>query len=1167
MSKSRKSSRQTKRNKQAQGRAAALNASWRIERALESRQTLDASLMSEILQLPWEFTKPLISRILTREDLSPFLLPSAFPLTIARLGAILPTQYPHSLSMELHLALAILAHSQSKIQQFIDKSLDFERHLLLGRLSQAERLRSEIISSHGVSLWTIETGFLLGELITGVQGNREALTSVQEQLNNRYLTFLISFLTQRIESAVSTSSYHGAMRSALADVSDDERFAPAVAETIFRLDFPQFHHHGHLKSILGFAREYSSVDVYNTLLRVLTVLTCQQAGSDIHDTLSSTLQKAVGLFTSPRLHVLNTIVTDTAPINADDLTRAISEIVHAYTVSNYEQAIEIGHSALKLYPECFELYEVTAKAAAYLCHTPPQLLPSNSLAQAIFENVFHLVARDRDAVNAASALLKAGYSLDVLSMGHRLVGFWLGQARINHPSGTSNIRLATSTRLTSWHAVKVEPALRHRLLRRCEQLFPNNAGVLLHNKGPDACPPLPLDRVLRFSASTLEQQGEFARATELYRQLQRIAGDRFHLLQPAIAGLIRCLMALNRHADAAEAIVDAHVKNPVLLWGEIIQTVEQVTSALYSPESRHSLRTYSWPLLLHIAFDHHVRERDNYHLYVAYYDAMLARRATRPSILFVDAPDRHFISFLQWVCIPDVLRRSPRFVSGADMESERMKILQYLLKHDTRSRSTYASEIATLTKKVRLREAVTHIEASRIFVNTDGIYRSLGDLHEQTFHRFVSILSLNNPRLRRQLVVIGFESYKLLIFDDLGFSLFKDLFLTVRDSFVSSKADGLDTYLSIRIRHGTLGGKLRGQFERLHLLTRRVTAQGEYARNEHWFIRLLDLDPYTIAEVDLCLRVLSARIDSIIDDVNLNWIRVRNEQHPSGMFEYDFSKLELLQLLGQMNDPSDSGVPADYGRFVAECFKILWQRTSLLLTRVRARIASELRDRLTLALTSAEEDVKAAWPTYAQSELGVNFANARTMIQRETQTVSQWFTVPANRSVPPFGFRVLLEAATEMVRNIHQGADFEPFLTCDVDRQLAGEWVTHVVDLFFLFCDNIVAHANTIQFRPALRVSFEGDRLTLTLENTIGPKTDLVALEEVVRQLNLMTESKPEELRIQSEGRSGYPKVHHIIKNILRRDKYFLKISILPSRVFHVHLEFDAHGLLVGEVS
>lgn len=1126
---------------------------------VRSADQLDRRALSAILKLPFTEMPRLLSIAIKKPRSRRMLLPLSDTPSLADIAVRSASQLPITFRDNLRLSLVLLSAHAEKLQRYVDTVSLFERDLLAGNTSSASSHLETIISENGYSLWSIEAGMLLGEIRDGVKGNREHLAFVQAGLKSPSAQYIASFISQRIETDLPVAAYRGSLNANLADVPDDPRLEPIIADMRFRLDMHGFNEFEHLSTILDFSRTHSICDLYNTCVRVLICLLRQPAHSSSQDLARSLLGHLGSMINDPAVAVLTSRCSTSDQIEHDALTHALFAVAHDYTAGSYEAVIETTRALLLNHPECLELYDFLARASAHHRVAPVSPFPDTAPGTAILHAVSDIAARHDAIQKSASLLLKCGYAFDCVRIGHRIVAYCLDEAGLPHPLGMDAFRGATATRLSPWDCARVPTIARRHLLASYSKAFPKNMAVALQVNVRELLDILPSHRALKYHGLLLERQGDHKAAIPVFARLKEESNGANHLAHVAIGGLVRCCIATGQYSHAAAELVDAYLRSPAILWGDLQQRLSSVMSPLRIAAASDQCRDFVWPLLLYVESRKGVAFHSEYDFYAAYDNELRRQCVTRPTELLSDDPSQRLIAFLRWVCLPDVMRRSYVFANPSAMESERLALLQYLLRHDPVRSDEYADEIGHLTTTAALREAVTHIEESLIYVNTEGVARGLGEEHSQKHLRFCRIAQLEDESLRRHFAVQGLDFSKVVSFNDLGFMLFRDLFFEIRDAFVLSKADGLETYLSMRIRHGTLSGKLRGQLENAHLVTRQ--SGGEYARNEHW--DSIAPDSTVAREIDLILRDLSRDIDSLLDEINTRWIRVRSDDHPEGLFDYSFTDQELFPLyLGfKLSAAADPGTV--YQPFVDRCLELLWERTARLLQHIRLCFTGIAQERLTRALGKAEARITEAWPNASQSTLGVNVANSRTLIQRDCQAVSEWFTVPTTRVMPPFDLRLLLDTVAAMVTRIHQGIEFVPAIHVSEEKQLGGKWFAHFVDMCFIVLDNTVRHGHPASHRPTIRASADRGSLVIVTSNTLAPDVNPAELAPVVARINSLQETRSEELRVQSEGQSGLEKLHNIIRNDLHvtdyevtasfdeRDKFTLSVRIDAGCLFH----------------
>ncbi len=107
----------------------------------------------------------------------------------------------------------------------------------------------------------------------------------------------------------------------------------------------------------------------------------------------------------------------------------------------------------------------------------------------------------------------------------------------------------------------------------------------------------------------------------------------------------------------------------------------------------------------------------------------------------------------------------------------------------------------------------------------------------------------------------------------------------VLTEFPLSTTHGLDCYLSMRVRHGTLSGQLRSPLEEQHLITQRESGSQEYKPNEYWPNRLPEVSPERRSKVEERLSTFSKSYDDFIDRIANKLIQIRSKDKPEGLFD------------------------------------------------------------------------------------------------------------------------------------------------------------------------------------------------------------------------------------------------------------------------------------------
>ena len=160
--------------------------------------------------------------------------------------------------------------------------------------------------------------------------------------------------------------------------------------------------------------------------------------------------------------------------------------------------------------------------------------------------------------------------------------------------------------------------------------------------------------------------------------------------------------------------------------------------------------------------------------------------------------------------------------------------------------------------------------------------------------------------------------------------LFESLIESVKAEFLHNSDHGLDAYLSMRVRHGSLAGHLRGPLEKLCLIV---------SRNDDKYIDNAALaTELAIEEEDrkslfACFADFSRRYDGIIDDLIKNRLQIRTIKKPDGMFGWPVDHMSTATNIIRRQVKSDT---------TFEEFMLLLTATAL--TFVLHQVSHHVRD-------------------------------------------------------------------------------------------------------------------------------------------------------------------------------------------------------------------------------
>lgn len=475
-----------------------------------------------------------------------------------------------------------------------------------------------------------------------------------------------------------------------------------------------------------------------------------------------------------------------------------------------------------------------------------------------------------------------------------------------------------------------------------------------------------------------------------------------------------------------------------------------------------------------------------------------------------------------------------------------MLICQSLRGLDKENGEFYAAEISTLQKRAAIRKAIRTVDSSKIYIDTDGIRSSFDDAFKESFERYCVIQKLDPERQ----ISLPANLSKVLVLSQESFDLFKKLFLEIRGRFLSSNAFGLDSYLSVRIRHGTLAGQIRNPFERYGLVTRRDSGSGQYESNDRW---VEEYPPYIFREIDAAFGSLSNDVDIVIESVKSEWVQIRSDEHPTGFFNFDYSESELLKIWLRWSEIDD------FSSFVDEAFGELWARAEQGLAELRGALTTNLREILGGSLDKFETTVGGHYRI--PPLLGHAIAECRTAVQNDLNAIAEWFRRGSDSNVVDFEPVFAIEAVLEIVRNTFS-VPFEVDIGGHFPHLIRGSAFPSFLDLLYILLENIIRHSRPGLVNARIRLGESSNRLILEIANSISTAVDSEELE--ARMPSLVARAKTSEFgaAVRREGGSGFYKLGKIVAHDLRCRNWDIEIKMSTERWFVVILNIDTSELM-----
>lgn len=498
------------------------------------------------------------------------------------------------------------------------------------------------------------------------------------------------------------------------------------------------------------------------------------------------------------------------------------------------------------------------------------------------------------------------------------------------------------------------------------------------------------------------------------------------------------------------------------------------------------------------------------------------------------------IAFIRDVWVEENLALCHQFNSTTDVRTERMVILQLLLEWDRQQAVEYAEAIKQLTFDQTLQRGLQHIDQTRVFVNESAITRWAEKELEQEYDRWKRLSESSTggrvvDDILRQYVLDATNVEVLKEFahgkPTAADAQLIDMLDRLFKRFLLDPVDGLDTYLSVRIRHGSLRGTILGPLEEQSLLYS-ATGFSEEAFEARWasVLRLSAAEREKLVDM---LQDFSLDIRKAVDDFVEQRVQVRSADKPYGAFQQT-----LLPIYARIIAASLAERPPSFHAFLYNSYFAFWKFVDVGLQNLRAYVHDVLATALYGRIDDLMHGLRALGPKYLP--LLTTLTTASTMTKSQCDTVAEWFQLPSMIGNEKYQLPAAIEIASVATRNVHRSFPAEIRILCLPATQLplTVSGLSVLMDCLFVVFENSWKHSGLAGELPPIDLLAEFDEnarlLTLNCRSTLSDerKNELLAGELTQLRDKYLGELPLELIRL--EGGSGFPKLARLARTVSR---------------------------------
>ncbi len=1155
-----------------------------IERKLSSTKKIRTKDLRDVLnKMKYNLTSEISYSILSNLDFETrnYLIGCPLPSKYSDLRTKGISNFKYSFQYEINWISMTIRLFASEINLFLTLEREFEKEFLLGNYMKCHDIINKIDTDISYSHWSIEKKLLLAEYFPEGKSKSELIDIVKNS-TERLIKINSSYQSIRFENQLPPNRYDEIIEKfALKQKNRD-----VASYFLFRLNYYNNLIIEYPEIALYLESNLSIIDRYQILLQVSTSLVCAKFKKE------SYLE-----FLYPCLVSINELVDDIRLNNIlayggynshksySEDTDFYLHILSNFNTDNFKQCFDNSLEFLNSKPYLMEVAELLIKSAIILNCDCPKIGRDDSVINRVLLSLFNIYTKNVDyeismynlnkiaksiscplwcsylinIINQEQSIVLSNYKFDL----HKIISSYSYNPEILLHISNIEVKKSYSDLFENFRDFYVSIYWGQENENYSQDLSENKgifSGVNtiksfdFQNNYMSA-----LDQLIKISE--LEKYKEILKIPFVNLDLIKRKIYYYHKTEKVIEALeLTCLSVINND-KYYYALNDSELINKVL------------TSD--SEQIHHNICT---PIIARL-----YKEKTN-DIWIAYDNFMYSNNYIFPKELFNSdkyKPDL-LKYFLSQVCIQDIYDSSPDYNSPEELDDERIAICNYLCLNDEENKDSYINEITSIETRALIKKGIKEIDESKIYVDTSGILREIENDIKERFTRGQELLKLNKDEIDYLLEMSSSVLYLFLpksdeegsvikfdksidrqdsIMSHPHFVNFKENFLLIRDRFISSNEFGLDSYISMRIRHGTLLGQIRSIFERYNLITKKNTHTKQYIDNDFWISKLgASKNKSGVSEK---LNNFSEKIDLMSEQIKNSFLQIKTEDKASdGLFDYKFDDSELVKLYETKFYSIEK-----HQVFYDTAIESLWKRTEINLNVIREKFTNEFSKNTIEYLNDLSSSIEKFKKKDAidTNEFLRDITACKTDTTNAFEKISLWFRRSYSNSINEFDMKLVTTTCFSIVNKMHpQTPILSPSIQISSEVIIQGKYFTFFIDIMRNILDNIIVRSEIIEpeLKVSLNVSEEKGKLVINIENNVSKNLDILVANQRIATTQYRIDNTNNDSLLKKEGGTGYLKIKNILTKILKRKNYILKLEqIKDNRIFKSCISFELEDL------
>lgn len=1046
------------------------------------------------------------------------------PIRKARELTLQTVTIPLPLIARVNWLSTLLEISKDRLATFADNVIRYERAYLMGEYPEAQQVLDEIRAEFGYSVWDIENQITLLQRWKGLDAQKEYARTIGKNARGCLAGVAAYWVSQRNEESTVFNRFRARLERRIEEWDVGEPLKDAYAIVLGISSFGDLSD-ARASSALGALASSSLIDAYTAVVGVLESMVAAPSWQ--------TNQLALGVMVARLPHSDMRIRNLSAFLSADFTTLPLADTA----IIDRMSGAAIQSAETNGIPDAASLYDCALAEAAGEDVRQLAWPAGSPLA-----DVYALVATTTLRVDGFETSIDQGRKL-LTNIKHLPISLAVrGLIAAQDPeyvlgSASPAIEFFIASRtLHPWHSMVLPREVAKEI---CIKLFRASTSAQLIERALSGMLQ-PQDArcvaLKEFAARSIMPGGQASRALEFMGE-QDVNSEAFARRRLAPLRVV-ALLSLGHLNEALSTTASVCASDPgIALLLPLQDLVDEARSTKVQD-----------PLSLAITYDLYLERNDDADVFqplqFAYEDFVLMRGVQRPSELVVnyDPSDKNkLIYFLHQIAVPEVMDVSFwLFKTSRDTFAERISVCSGLIGLDPANEAVYRDEIKDLTRLMSIQDGLEDVDRSRVFINLPKLQRWAEIELRESFDRYKALLragvQLDTPgdfdKILKDFASgkANLDRFSQYPEDEPG-QLLLDIFKAIAEKYLHDPDFGLDAYLSMRIRHGSLAGHIRGPLEELGLLAVRDQGTDQYrmlrkpAVEDHW---VNAADWTAVRErVEAFSRDFDAQIDALVR----SRLQIYGTNKPDGLFTFDPGPLIIYYLRANLDEGSS------FVDFLNRVFDALDVYLSISLANVSKYIQGTFKDAIDHSLEQFRGSVEDNVNPHLRAELRQLIGKASPELQASIDRVASWFALdPENERRTLRTMEQIVEIAIQATNNAHRG--IVPAYTLKIEDLglQSNETFLIFTDILFTILDNIYTHSG-LDAKPIIGIHITkeavnndgGTRVRILVTNQVAPHKKTLANERRLERIREQIQAGDYRALSKVEGGTGLLKLKRIV--------------------------------------